>query len=59
MKPHETSLTVDAAALDDAALVRLARAGDGASFRAIMRRGNRRRYRIARESGRPSNRKRS
>jgi RNA polymerase sigma-70 factor (ECF subfamily) len=48
MKKHEAARAVDWAALDDAALVRLARAGDAASFRAIMQRSNRRLYRIAR-----------
>lgn len=48
MEKHEAARTVDLAALDEAALVRLARAGDDASFRAIMQRSNRRLYRIAR-----------
>ena len=48
MKGHEATRTVDMAALDDGALVRLAQQGDGAAFRAIMQRSNRRLYRIAR-----------
>jgi RNA polymerase sigma-70 factor (ECF subfamily) len=48
MIKQQAARPVDWAALDDAALVRLARAGDAASFRAIMQRSNRRLYRIAR-----------
>lgn len=39
---------VDTAALDDMELVQMARQRDGAAFRAIMQRSNRRLYRIAR-----------
>ena len=39
---------VDHAALDEAELVRLAQAGDGDAFRAIMQRGNQRLFRVAR-----------
>ncbi len=39
---------VDPETLDEAALVDLARAGDGDAFRVIMRRGNQRLFRIAR-----------
>ncbi len=48
MAKQKAARTVDINALDDAALARLARAGDGAAFRAIMQRSNRRLYRIAR-----------
>ena len=39
---------VDHAGLDEAELVRLAQAGDGEAFRAIMQRGNQRLFRVAR-----------
>ena len=39
---------VDHARLDEAELVRLAQAGDGEAFRAIMQRGNQRLFRVAR-----------
>src|SRR5262249_37246408 len=40
--------SVDLSALDDAELVQMARQRDGAAFRVIMQRSNRRLYRIAR-----------
>ena len=48
MKMHEAARTIDIDALDEGELARLARHGDGAAFRAIMQRSNRRLYRIAR-----------
>jgi RNA polymerase sigma-70 factor (ECF subfamily) len=39
---------IDHAGLDEAELVRLAQAGDGEAFRAIMQRGNQRLFRVAR-----------
>jgi RNA polymerase sigma-70 factor (ECF subfamily) len=48
MKKSEAARTIDMNALADGELVRLARNRDGAAFRAIMQRSNRRLYRIAR-----------
>jgi RNA polymerase sigma-70 factor, ECF subfamily len=48
MPQHNVTRTVDLRTLDDAGLVRLAGTGDNDAFRAIMKRSNRRLYRIAR-----------
>ena len=48
MKKNEAARTIDMNALAEGELVRLARNRDGAAFRAIMQRSNRRLYRIAR-----------
>ena len=48
MKKNEAARAIDMNALDEGELVRLARNRDGAAFRAIMQRSNRRLYRIAR-----------
>ncbi|MGD9980084.1 MAG: RNA polymerase sigma factor [Hyphomonadaceae bacterium] len=46
--PGQPKVVIDHAALDEAALVKLARSGDGDAFRAIMKRGNQRLFRVAR-----------
>jgi len=48
MKKQDAARVIDHGALDDAELVELARLRDAAAFRVIMRRHNRRLYRVAR-----------